>query len=374
MAYGKKNQVNTNPLSYNIGLLGESGCGKSTLIKEVCEKLVGEDGYLFAECGYEQGADAIQNINYINCSTWNSEYDELNNDVGFNLLVEDIIENKEQDYPKLKVLVVDTYDQLRKIVEPEVIRLYNKQHPDKRVSSVSAAFGGFFRGEDKCDDIIIEKLFELKKVGVSFIIIGHVKLREITDVESSINYSQLTTDMSLRSFNKIRNKLHFLGVASISRDFSSEKRGGKDVTVVSGEKRKITFRDDNYSIDSKSRFADIVDSIPFDPDAFIKAMTDAIEKELAKGGKTVEQAQKEEKKINKLKEEKAKEYSESVKNGKIDAERNEELIDIVKSKYTNANDETKAKVKELMAQYEIPNFKTTEVSTKGLEKIVGLLS
>lgn len=42
------------------------------------------------------------------------------------------------------------------------------------------------------------------------------------------------------------------------------------------ENRVISFRDNNYSVDSKSRFADIVDKIPFDVDAFIKAMQDAI--------------------------------------------------------------------------------------------------
>ena len=44
--FGKKNEINLNPLAYNIGLLGESGVGKSTIIKQVCEKLVGDEGYI----------------------------------------------------------------------------------------------------------------------------------------------------------------------------------------------------------------------------------------------------------------------------------------------------------------------------------------
>ena len=43
MGYGKKNVIKIDPLSYNIGLIGESGIGKTTIIKEMCEKLVGED-------------------------------------------------------------------------------------------------------------------------------------------------------------------------------------------------------------------------------------------------------------------------------------------------------------------------------------------
>ena len=51
----------------------------------------------------------------------------------------------------------------------------------------------------------------------------------------------------------------------------------KEVNVVTSETRRIKFRDDNYAVDSGSRFADIVDEIPMDVDEFIKALTDAIE-------------------------------------------------------------------------------------------------
>ena len=43
--FGKKKEVKIDPLAYNIGLAGLSGIGKTTLIKNVCEELVGEDGY-----------------------------------------------------------------------------------------------------------------------------------------------------------------------------------------------------------------------------------------------------------------------------------------------------------------------------------------
>lgn len=49
MGYGKKNVIKINPLEYNLGLIGESGVGKTTIIKEVCERLAGEDGYMFLE-------------------------------------------------------------------------------------------------------------------------------------------------------------------------------------------------------------------------------------------------------------------------------------------------------------------------------------
>lgn len=301
MAFGKRNEIKVDILKYNIGLIGESGIGKTTIIKEVLEKLTGSpEGALFAECGKEDGADAIHNINYINCPDWDSDYDENANAVGFSLLIDDIIENKTTDYPKLRTLVIDTYDQLLEIAKKRVVEMHNKEHPEKRVKSIKGAFGGYMAGDDMATDIVLEKLWELKKVGVNFIIIGHVKQREQEDVVSGQKYTSLTTNMSLRDFNAIKTKLHFLGVAAINRDIVRERTGkkdikGRDVTkgVIASESRQITFRDDSYSIDSKSRFAEITPVIEFSADEFIKALENAIKAELSKGGKSYEEAEKE---------------------------------------------------------------------------------
>ena len=49
--FGQKREICIDPLAYNIGLIGESGIGKSTVIKEVCEKLAGDDGYIALDIG-----------------------------------------------------------------------------------------------------------------------------------------------------------------------------------------------------------------------------------------------------------------------------------------------------------------------------------
>lgn len=305
MGYGKKNIIKIDPLSYNIGLIGESGIGKTTIIKEMCEKLAGEDGYRFLECGKEDGADGINGINYLNCPEWSMDYDEMTNSIGFEDFIDDVVENKTTEYPDLRTVVIDTYDQLLEIAKPEVIRMHNAENPDKPVKSIKAAFGGYMAGEDKATEIVLDKLWELKTVGVNFIIIGHVKQRQQDDVATGQTYTSLTTNMSIRDFNAIKTKLHFLGVASIDREIVQEKtgktkkEGKKEVDVMKGvitkESRKITFRDDSYSIDSKSRFANIVPEIPFTVDALIKALTDAIKAEASKGSKSVAELEKEQK-------------------------------------------------------------------------------
>lgn len=300
MGYGKKNVIKIDPLSYNIGLIGESGIGKTTIIKEMCEKLVGEDGYRFLECGKEDGADGIDGINYLNCPEWSMDYDEYTNSIGFEDFVDDVVENKSTEYPDLKTVVIDTYDQLIEIAKPEVIRMHNADNPEKPVKSIKAAFGGYGSGEDKATEIVLNKLWELKSVGVHFIIIGHVKQRQQEDVVTGQTYTSLTTNMSIRDFNAIKTKLHFLGVASIDREIVQEKTGKKDNKkkdilkgVITKESRKITFRDDSYSIDSKSRFADIVPECDFSVDALIQALTDAIKAEASKGKKSIAELKKE---------------------------------------------------------------------------------
>lgn len=314
MKFGKKNEIKLNPLAYNLALIGESGIGKTTVIKEYVEKLAGEDGYMFLEIGKEDGADAIDGIQYLTCPEWDQDYDEDTNSIGFNTFVEDVVENRMTDWKNLKVVVIDTYDELFAIAEPEVINLHNKENPAKRVKSIKAAFGGFMGGEDKAIEIVLDRLWALKKVGVSFIVIGHTKTRNVTDPITGEDYMQLTTNMSQRYFNALKTKVHFLGVASIDREIVKKSTGKKNAVtgqevkkgVVKGETRKITFRDDNFVIDSKSRFCDIVESIPLSSDALIKAITDAIAAEQKKSGVSkddLEKAQmkKEQERMDKLK-------------------------------------------------------------------------
>ena len=353
MAFGKKNVIKIDPLAYNIGLIGESGIGKTTIIKEMCEKLTGSnDGYLFLECGKEDGADAIDSINYINCPEWQMDYDEYSNSAGFEDVCDDIIENKTTDYPELRTVIIDTYDQLIEIAKPEVIRIHNRENPDKPVKSIKAAFGGYMAGEDKATEIVLDKLWALKKVGVSFIIIGHVKQREQEDVSTGQKYTSLTTNMSMRDFNAIKTKLHFLGVASIDREIVQEKTGkkdnkGKEKTkgVIAKESRKITFRDDSYSIDSKSRFSDIAPEVEFSSDALIKAITDAIKAELTKSGKSVADVKVEQDAENAAREK-------EIKKAEIKKKEEKKLEDVISSitDYIKENKSDMDKIKPIIAK------------------------
>lgn len=310
--YGRKNQVNLNPLSYNLMLLGTPKVGKTTVIKEYCEKLAGEDGYIFFEFGQERGADAIAGINHINIPIWyggNLSDDDLermdaDNEAPFEDVFEDIIENKATDYPDLKVVIWDTYDQFISVAEEESIRLWNKEcrengHPEKCAKTINAAWGGYGKGEKKAMDLMTNVMAEMRKVGVATIVLGHVKNKDVTDVVTGETYQTLTSDQQQNYFNHIKKNLHFLGLAYIDRTIVKEKTGKKNpvdkkeqtVNKVTSEARKIKFRDDSYAVDSGSRFADIVPEIDLNANQLIDAIRNAILSEQRKSGVSLEEAE-----------------------------------------------------------------------------------
>lgn len=369
--FGHPNEVKLDPLKYNIGLLGESGIGKSTIMKEICEKLAGTDGYIALDIGKEDGHEAINGIITEKIEDWHK----------FVEVTDDIIENKTTDYPNLKVVIIDTYDELCKLAEKEAIRLYNIKSQDKKVDTINAAWGGFGKGLDKAIDLMLDRLWELKKVGVSFIIIAHVKRTDMTDVMTEEQYAMLTSNTTQRYFNAIKQKLHFLGLAYIDRTIVKEKTKKKDKDgnyiekgKIAAESRVINFRDDTYSVDSKSRFADIVDAIPFDADEFIKAMKDAILAEQKKSGVSLKEYEKKQKKEAEAAAVAEAEYSKNRKKNFVDEDKNDELIAIIKTKFLAADTELQEQIKDVMAEYNIPNFKSSDVSTEGLEKIVTMLT
>ena len=268
----------------------------TTLIKEVCEKTAGRDGYIVFDVGREDGTKAISGIVAETVTTFEHQLDDDGNKlpkyegtkgVGVMDVVDDIVEYKDEYYKDLKVVVFDTLDELINITENYVVDLANKENRRKGkpadVSTINEAFGGFMRGQDRVIEEILKVKDRLNAIGVQFWFVGHTKMRTKTDPLTQAEYDSFTTNLPQRYFVAFKDKLHFLGVIVMDRqiDKTIEKQFGHSVTkgILSNEKRIINFRDDNYAIDSKSRFADIEPTIEYGADNFIQAIEDAIEKE-----------------------------------------------------------------------------------------------
>ena len=122
MAFGKKHIISDDIFTYNIGLIGESGIGKSTVLKNFCEKTVGENGYIMLDMGKEDGHSAINGIVSEPCPTFEK----------FAAVIKDIVENKESEYPDLRVVVIDTFDELCVMTEAEIVLVGTRSRKIRR--------------------------------------------------------------------------------------------------------------------------------------------------------------------------------------------------------------------------------------------------
>lgn len=279
MAYGKRNTISTDISKVIFGLLGEPGVGKTSTMFKMAEKEFGPEGYILLDVGSEWGTEYIEGVFAEQVETFKKFLDVTN----------DIIKNKETDYPNLKVVIIDTLDALFEIGEPYLIKLYNQENmgtknftPCKTINQVE---GGFMHGQDRLISIVVDQIVKLRKAGIGVWYTGHVKRRSNDDVFSGESYDQLTTNMSQRYFTAIKNKTHALGIAYIDRTLTQQEVGKENpithkketITKIVSESRKVKFRDDSYTADSKSRLEYIVDEVSLSEDEILKAIKDAIE-------------------------------------------------------------------------------------------------
>ena len=330
--FGKKNHVKVDPFNYSLMMLGEPKIGKTTVLYEVAEKLVGENGYIFAEFYREKGHAAIEGIVAEEFPTWDDWVE----------FVDDVVYNKSVDYADLKVVFMDTYDQYILLGEQEALRLWNKKNPEKRTDSLNQSWNGFGGGSKKAIELMFEQVDRLESVGVKIWWVGHVKTKEVKNIYNEETYQILTSDQQQNYFNALKKNLHFLCLAYFDRELQKEKTGKKNIvtkkeeikTTIKDETRKIKFRDDSFVVDSGSRFSDIVPEIDLDRDAFITAIPDAIKAEINKNGVSVEERKKE---YDKEDAEKLKRIAEAEKAARTEKELNE-----VKSKIIEFFNENKA--------------------------------
>lgn len=277
--FGKKVEVSTDLSSYILGILSPSGWGKSTLMYEVCEKLFGENGYICADFGQEDGYAAIAGANVEQCTTWKH----------FVEMVDDIVKNKETDYPDLKVVVWDTMDFAFDECEDYTVKAYNREHMGeqnfRQAKSINGV-EGFGKGLDLVIANVRKQISRLASVGVGTWFAAHVKEREQVDLMSGNNFTQITCAMTNRYYASIKNIAHCIGVGYYARTMNTIEVGSENAVThkkktrnaMMEEERRIVFRDTAFLCDSKSRFPDIEADVVLDADEFIRVITEAVEK------------------------------------------------------------------------------------------------
>lgn len=279
--FGQKNVVSRNMNDFMIGVMAPSGFGKTTLMYKTCDKLFGDSGYIICDMGSENGVAALDGVVAERVPTWKK----------FKEIVDDVVKNKDTDYPDLKVLVLDTLDAAFEIAEEFVVKAWNAENMGqqgfKPASSINSVEGGYGRGLDRVIDTVKKEFLRLEKVGVRVWWTAHVKEKDQTDLFTGNAYTTLTANMSMKYFNSIKNISHIVSFGYFNRVIEKQEIGEANIVTkkkktrdaVLDETRRLKFRDSAMIADAKSRFSQIVDEINLDVDEFITAITDAIHAE-----------------------------------------------------------------------------------------------
>ena len=162
--------------------------------------------------------------------------------------------------------------------------------------------------------------------------------------------------MMQRYFTAVKTKTDVLGIACIDREIIKEKTGKKNIITkqeetrnkISSESRVIKFRDDNYSVDSKSRFAGIIEQIPLDADEFIKAIKNAID--TAQGDVKVDTTTSTPKVETPIIEETPIDTDETPIEETTEIVDKSALMDDIRTRFKSAGDDTKKQIKAILKE------------------------
>lgn len=359
----RRNKVKVDLASYPpYFFLAPRKFGKTTWWNNLVVEAWGDESKgLLISCGQEEGYHALDDINYDVAKVWSQEYDEEDDSRGLVQIVDDLIENN-KEYG-IKGVCFDTLDTFVDIATTEVLRLHKieKKTPCK---SLNDAFGGFRRGVDRLLEIMDEQIDRLRDAGFAVFILCHTKLKEKTDILSGEKYEQLTNNLQDGIFGHFADKSQMVMIGAIDREINNGK-------VVS-EERLIHLRG-NSLIDAGSRFEELPETITLNPRDFLDTFEAAVKGQMKKPATDAQ--------IKKMKKEEAaaqeKKAEQSLKKQQaareFDEDRNLELIATIKDNLGLADEEAKEEIKKVMAEYGIKNFKTTNISTEGLQKIVDIL-
>ena len=352
MGMFKTNTVKLDIGSYIHYWRGIKKVGKTTLFYDLIQEQYGDlnKGLLIA-IGDEIGYNALDGLVYAEAQTWSDLVK----------IVDELEENKSEN--EFKLVGLDTADEMIKLAKEEVKRLHKKA---KGVSvEFNACFGGYGQPRDKVVELVDGILARLRKSGYGLVIIGHTKLRDIKE-KNGDEYQQLTSNLSSDYDGIFANKADIVMTIAVEKDIDKDKR-------IHGTTRYMWFRTDGF-VDAGGRFANMPDRVEYGAKNYIEAFEEGVKKSIRE---KVSDSEIEKRKKEEIldRDNKAEEYIRSVKNSKIDEDRNDELLQVIQNKFPDADAATKKSIKEIMKEHDIPNFKNVdEIPTAVLEQIVKILN
>ena len=273
--YGQTAVMGEKFYNYNYIINGVAAIGKTHLAHHLGVAASGSnEGTFIITCGREPIPEHIPNSPfYEHAKTFKQVLD----------IVKEITTNK-ADYPDTKFIAFDSVDELFRIAEQYVIKEWNDNCKiDERAKSISQAYKGFQKGENRVCDLVVGILGQITDAGYRVIFIGHTKTKTTSDMYSGVSFDQITCSVDNKYYNLIKDKVNLVATCYYEKEIADieevkdafSKKMKKKGNLIS-QKKVIVFADDDNAIDTKSHFANIVPKIDFSVDGFITAVEDAI--------------------------------------------------------------------------------------------------
>lgn len=215
-------------------IMGVRKFGKTTLWADMINsKFDNPEKGLLVSCGMEHGTNMIDCINTTHVNT----YKELSE------LKQWLITTKGTEHD-IEMICFDSAEELFGIFEQETIRRSNLENPKKQVKSIKAAYNGFTNGEKECAKLVKEFLNELYNAGIIPWSIGHTKLKTVRDKASldEEGFQKLGSSLIADYEAAIADCFDIIVTGLIDREIEEKGDGDSVKRYVKETERRLYFR------------------------------------------------------------------------------------------------------------------------------------
>lgn len=275
-------------------LMGKRKIGKTTLMVDLSKEIYGDtDSLVILDMGYEEGAKGfddvfVEKISHFSLDTLPKAEKELyiseGDDIGRHSItdertlketIEDIIRSK--DEAGIKMVALDTLDNLVDIASERVFQIHKKQN-GLSCKSLNDAMGGYGKGFAELVRVIQEEIIKpLRDAGLAVFLLSHTKEKEklLLSVDETLEnnkYEQITNNLQANIYNPIADSAQL--IANVNEVPVLNEKG-----VVIGTERRIFLRSE-LRVDCGGRFSDLPDSILLDAKTFKDTIFQAMRSQL----------------------------------------------------------------------------------------------
>jgi hypothetical protein len=378
------NTIKSDIKNVSVYLRSVKKFGKSTLFRDVILAKYGDPSRgLLVEVGMERGAALLDNVN----TTHVDSYKDLIE------LQKWLIEEKGREHD-IEIVGYDVADELVPLFDKETIRQHNIENPQKPVKSIKAAMGGYTAGEQHSATLMKNYFDKIKAANMQVWVLGHSKYKNIKDKANVDNegYMQLSSNLGAAYEAALGDIFDVVLTGIIDRNIETVGEGDNAKRYATDAIRKLYFRG-TPEIDAGGRFAagSVPEYLVFDKpnmaEDFITIIEEGMEK--SKTNFTVKSTTKKKstKKVEPVVEEPAEDDVDIVDNVDEDivddifgdeieetvTPVDKDVLTAIRGAYKAADDDVKAKVKIVLANYGgklASEMKPSDV--KSIQKILGI--